>query len=115
MKSIVKRSLALVLALVLAACTFTGCGASYDISKYANEVVATYGDQEIYLDEANFYARLQQYYSEALYSAYYGTNFWSLEVTKGVTLEEEGIVRFPDGWPRASHHRIRHSGRSYHS
>ena len=87
MKSILKRSLALLLAMALAISAFTGCKrTSYDISDYGTTVVATYGDEKIYLAEANFYARLQQYYSEAIYSMYYGEDFWTMDAS-GKTLE----------------------------
>ena len=89
MKSVLKRGITAFLALALVIGVFAGCSrTSSEIADYASTVVATYGDENIYLDEANFYARLQQYYSEALYSAYYGDNFWTMEVSEGKTLEE---------------------------
>ena len=87
MKAILKRSVVFALALALAVGAFAGCKRTPSkITDYASTVVATYGDENIYLDEANFYARLQQYYSEAIYSSYYGEDFWSMDVS-GKTLE----------------------------
>mgnify|MGYP007025288123 CR=1 FL=1 len=44
------------------------------------------GEETIYLDEANFYLRSDQYYYEMMYSYMYGTSdIWNMEVSTGVT------------------------------
>ncbi len=74
------RTLALLLA-ILVFCT--GCGSSVAPDKYSTTVAATYGDQTTYLDEANFWMRLNQWgtesYTGLIYYYYYGiTDIWSI-------------------------------------
>lgn len=81
-----KRLLTLGLTVALGATAFTGCTAVTE-EDYSKTVVATYGDQKIYLDEANFDARYYQYMYERFYSSYYGSNFWSTDAGSG-TMED---------------------------
>ena len=76
----ISRIAALILA-VLVLCT--GCGSSVSPEKYSTTAAATYGDQTIYLDEANFWLRMNQWSTESytgmLYRYYYGiTNIWPI-------------------------------------
>lgn len=71
-------------ALILAVLVFcTGCGSSVSPEKYSTTAAATYGDQTTYLDEANFWLRMNQWgtesYTGVLYRYYYGiTNIWPI-------------------------------------
>ncbi len=71
-------------ALILAVLVFcTGCGSSVSPEKYSATAAATYGDQTTYLDEANFWLRMNQWSTESytgmLYRYYYGiTNIWPI-------------------------------------
>ena len=71
-------------ALILAVLVFcTGCGSSVAPDKYKTTVAATYGDQTTYLDEANFWMRLNQWgtesYAGVMYRYYYGiTDIWPI-------------------------------------
>ena len=61
-----------------------GCGAKGK----EGAVVATLGDEKIYLKEANFYARYSQATYEATYLAYFGDEMWSTDLYgDGTTLE----------------------------
>ena len=92
------KTIALLLALTL---LMSGCGSN--TSRYATTVAATYGDKIIYLDEANFWLRIEQTgysYIAYLYQYYYGvTDFWSLESgrrtqTYGETVKEDVMAEF---------------------
>ena len=64
--------IAFVLALILAVSAFTGCGAANeDPGNYSGQVAATIGDDTIYLDEANFFLRYNQWNLESYYWEYY--------------------------------------------
>lgn len=84
MKAMMKRTAALMLAGALAAGTLTGC-AQKNVD-YATTVVATYGDTPIYLDEANFMARYNQWFNELYYMGYFGEGMWNQDIG-GKTLE----------------------------
>ena len=77
------KHLSRIFALILAVLVFcTGCGSSVSPEKYSTTAAATYGDQTTYLDEANFWLRLNQWSTESytgmLYYYYYGvTDIWS--------------------------------------
>ena len=77
------KHLSRIFALILAVLVFcTGCGSSVSPEKYSTTVAATYGDQTTYLDEANFWLRLNQWgtesYTGMMYYYYYGvTDIWS--------------------------------------
>ena len=91
-----KRGLAIALAAVTVLGA-AGCGSKkVSFDDYSTTVVATLGDTDIYLDEANFQARLSQYSSEMYYAMYgYSTDgMWendlgsSLGLGSGTTLED---------------------------
>lgn len=85
---VAKKLLAVVLAAVLSVSVLAGCGTSVKPENYGTTVVATYGDENIYLDEANMYLRAEQYYYEYIYTYMYGmTDIWNQEVTAGVTMK----------------------------
>ncbi|MCD8330342.1 MAG: peptidyl-prolyl cis-trans isomerase, partial [Lachnospiraceae bacterium] len=60
----ITRKIAVLLAVILTVGSTAGCGSS-TVGDYATTVVATYGDEKIYLDEANFWLRYQQWMNEA--------------------------------------------------
>ena len=82
------KILALFLALML---LMSGCGSNPD--SYAEKVAATYGDQTVYLDEANFWLRYEQMgysYIAYIYQYYYGvSNIWALESGRRTQTYEE--------------------------
>ena len=85
---VAKKLLAAVLAAVLSVSVLAGCGTSVKPEDYDTTVVATYGDEKIYLDEANMYLRAEQYYYEYIYTYMYGiADIWNQEVTNGVTMK----------------------------
>ena len=76
------RIAAALLAALMIICSVTGCSKTVDYEKYSTTVAATYGDQKIYMDEANFMLNLQRWaYEDAYwyyYYQYYGvTDMWS--------------------------------------
>lgn len=88
MKRFAKKLLAAALAAVLSVSVLAGCSSSVKPEDYANTVVATYGDEKIYLDEVNMYLRAEQYYYEYIYTYLYGmTDIWDQEITTGVTMK----------------------------
>ena len=89
MKNFAKKMLAVAVAAILAMSVLAGCSAGVKPENYGSTVVATYGDEKIYLDEANMYLRAEQYYYEYLYTYLYGmSNFWNQEVVNGVTMKD---------------------------
>lgn len=58
-----KRIAALILAVLMVAATFVGCG-KVDASKYGTTEVIKIGGQSVYLDELNYYVRTNQYEDE---------------------------------------------------
>ena len=100
MKKMVKK-LAVLLAAVMMIGMFAGCGTS--TADYSSTVVATYGDENIYMDEANFFLRYQQWYQEGsywdMYTMYFGyANMWEAESgngtqTMGQYLKEEVMAQ----------------------
>lgn len=85
-----KRFLAGSLAAVLALGMATGCTTvkKSDISDdYSQVVAATYGDEEIYLDEVNYYLRNRQLMYE-FYGAMYGTDLLETEESQDSLREE---------------------------
>ncbi len=84
-----KRMTAAVLVLVLVAALFGGCGKSVATEKYATTAVATFGEEKIYLDEANFMARYSQYNYEVYYLSLFGEDFWGYDLMgDGSTMED---------------------------
>ena len=86
------RLLVLLLAAVMAMESVMGCGSSaIELEDYADTVVATLGDYKIYLDEANYYARVDQYSTEYYYS-YYGYDIdglWETEISSSLGTYED--------------------------
>lgn len=89
MKKLTKRIAALVLGMGLAVSALTGCGSTVKIEDYGTTVVATLGDENIYLDEAVMYLRFEQSYYEMMYTYFYGsTDIWNMEIQTGLTMED---------------------------
>ena len=66
-----------------------GCGKNIPADKYSTTVVATYGDEKIYLDEVNFLAKQEQYLMESYYSYLMGgEDFWNYDLGNGTTIAE---------------------------
>ena len=79
------RLAALLLSGVMAASVLMGCGG---VNK--NAVVATFDETEITLGVPNFAARLQQAYSDDMYSYYFGGSAWDSDFSgTGVTMQED--------------------------
>lgn len=87
----ITRKLALVFAALLLVGALSGCGRTkVSLETYPTTVVATFGDTKIYLDEANYKARADQYTNEMYYSMYgYSlTDMWKSDLGTGMTLED---------------------------
>ncbi|MGN0294620.1 MAG: hypothetical protein ACI4D3_11530 [Lachnospiraceae bacterium] len=85
-----KRFLAGSLAAVMTLGMVTGCTTvrKSDLSDdYSTVVAATYGDENIYLDEVNYYLRNSQLMYE-YYGALYGSNIWENEGAEDALREE---------------------------
>lgn len=85
-----KRVLAASLAAVMTAGMTTGCTSvrKSDLSKdYSEIVAATYGNENIYLDEVNYILRNRQQMYE-YYGAMYGMNIWDSEGMEDALREE---------------------------
>ncbi|WP_434310752.1 hypothetical protein [Hominifimenecus sp. rT4P-3] len=86
-----KKGIGALLAAALMVGTAAGCSTSMD--EYATTPALTYGDQTIYLDEANFWLRYEQWATEAQYGLmyqYYGyTNMWEASADGGKTLAQQ--------------------------
>ncbi|MCD8009316.1 MAG: hypothetical protein LUF34_00615 [Lachnospiraceae bacterium] len=87
----ITRKIAMLLAVILTVGSTAGCGSS-TVGDYATTVVATYGDEKIYLDEANFWLRYQQWMNEAYYwdlYTYFGyDNMWTAEYDEDTTMAD---------------------------
>ena len=70
MKHLIK-SLALALSLAVFTTIFAACGDSVEVSDYATTVAANFGDEQIMMDEANFFLRYQQATMESYYWTMY--------------------------------------------
>ncbi len=72
----IKRVMALGLGAALSVSTLTGCYTTVKDDNYDTTVVATFGDENIYLTEVNYYLKMLQvtydYYYDYFYSTYYG-------------------------------------------
>ena len=66
MKRFCKKMWAAAAVFVLAVSLLAGCGSAVKPEAYATTPVATVGEETIYLDEANFYLRSDQYYYEMI-------------------------------------------------
>lgn len=85
-KNLGKRMLVIAAAAMMLAASLTGCGKTAASDK--GEVVATLGDEKIYLKEANLYARVTQAQYESAYMAYFGEEMWTVDMSgDGSTLE----------------------------
>lgn len=80
-----KRLAVILLTVVMAAGTMSGCG-HQEIQD--SDVVATVGKTEIKGNVANFFARYQQAMYETYYSSMLGENMWTTEVEDGKTYED---------------------------
>jgi len=88
MRNFAKKMLAAVLAMALGASVLAGCS-TVKPEDYASTVVATLGDEKIYLDEANFYLKSDQYYYEMMYSYMYGTtDIWNQQISAAGTMAD---------------------------
>ena len=80
-----KRLAACVLTIAMTcAVALTGCGSSVD----ANATGATLNEKEISLGFMNFMAKYQQATYDSIYTLYFGTDYWSQEITEGMTMED---------------------------
>lgn len=78
-----KRGLCFAMAGLMLGSVVTGCKTK--VEDYSTTVVATYGEENIYMDEAYFYAKLTQYQ----YESYYGNSLWAYDFSgKGETFED---------------------------
>ncbi len=93
MKRQVIKGVTLLLTAVMAVTALAGCAKkNIDPADYAATVAATYGDENIYLDEAMFSARSSQYSNE-IYFPYFMANMtakeaWESEIEAGVTMQD---------------------------
>jgi len=87
MKRSILRKIAAGSAALLAAISLIGCTAKIAVEDYAKTVVATFGDENIYLSEPIFFLRSNQMYMEMLYSGSFSdmSVFWSYQGTNGKT------------------------------
>jgi parvulin-like peptidyl-prolyl isomerase len=93
-----KKTLGMLLVLVLTISLFAGCnsedakneGTEEDVTEdvigtdFNDEVVFTVNDQEIMLSEINFWT----YYYKSMYEGSYGISDWDMEMGEGLTLED---------------------------
>lgn len=87
MRKIGKRTIALMMAVAVAASSMTGC-----TKRLPSDVIASYGDQMIGRSEAEFYARYQQYSTEYMYLMYGSdpTGLWKqTDSTTSKTYEDQ--------------------------
>lgn len=87
MRRIGKKGIVLALAAIVSAASITGCG-----TQLPSDVIASYGDQMIGREEAEFYARYQQYSTEYMYAMYGSslTGIWDqVDQTTSKTYQDE--------------------------
>lgn len=84
MKLTRKSSVAALLTLTMGLGLFSGCERG-ETADDAKTVVAKYGNEKIYLNEARFYAQLSQYQYEEQYAM---AAYWQTELTTGYTYED---------------------------
>lgn len=86
-----KKGMAAALAAVFTVGTAAGCAAS--MSEYAETPALVYGEETVYLDEANFWLRYQQWVMESQYGLmyqYYGyENMWEAPADEYTTLGQQ--------------------------
>lgn len=91
MKKTFTKAATLCLAVILLCGMVSGCAAKIKkvaLADYPTTVVASYGDEKIYLSEVNYAAKIQQWYTEMYYSQILGNNIWSQEITNGKTMAD---------------------------
>ncbi len=71
----IRRILSLCLGTVIGAVALFGCSKTYTDEEYATTVVATFGDQDVYLYEVNFYLKVMQVTYDTYYDYYYSTYY----------------------------------------
>lgn len=67
-----KRAASLCLCAALGVTALTGCRSEVTAENYDTTVVATFGDQDIYLNEVNFYLKMLQVTYDSYYDYFYG-------------------------------------------
>lgn len=90
MKKRSTRAITLCLTVILLCGVLSGCGTKVKkvaLADYPATVVASYGDEKIYLSEVNYNAKYEQWYSEMYYAAYFGADMWKQEIATGKTME----------------------------
>lgn len=83
MKKNAKRFAAVVMGLVLAAGTMTGCGTSGgqgEVTQNGTKTLFTYDGVAVSLKKAWIYGKMTAAQYEASYSAYFGEDFWSMDM-----------------------------------
>lgn len=91
MKKTLTKVATLCLAVILLCGMVSGCAAKVKkvaLADYPTTVVASYGDEKIYLSEVNYSAKVQQWFSEMYYSQIFGMEFWKQEIAEGKTMED---------------------------
>lgn len=81
MRKIMKKVVALAAVAAMTMTSLVGCATGSNVDN--SEVVATVGDSEVTAGVANFYLRYQQSGMEALYTMYFGDDFWTQESPEG--------------------------------
>lgn len=81
-----KKIVSLAMAAAMMAVSVTGCSESSNLT--GEEIVAEFGDTQISVGVAEFYARYEQAMYETYYMSYYGEDMWSLEVDGDMTYED---------------------------
>ena len=85
----IKKLTKIISVTLIAATVLSGCAKRTSVADYSTAVVATFGDTKIYLNEANFYARLLQYSNEQYFSSF-SSDFWDKDYSgSGKTMEED--------------------------
>lgn len=79
-----KLTTCLAAAAVACSVALTGCGSTID----ADAVGATLNGKDISLGFMNFVAKFQQASYDPMYVGYFGADYWSQEVSEGVTMED---------------------------
>lgn len=81
-----KKIVSLAMAAAMMAVSVTGCSESSNLT--GDEIVAEFGDTQIKVGVAEFYARYEQAMYETYYMSYYGEDMWSLDVDGDMTYED---------------------------
>ena len=97
MRRFITKTIAAAAATVMLAGALTGCSTgsrNLTLDQYGQAVAATMGEDQIYLDEVNFYARYNQWQTEAFYGLYLGQeiggDYWNADTqVKGKTYGDQ--------------------------